>query len=135
MKRIAFAVLSLTLAAGLALADDLPATKFTQVKEMTAAKVAAAPATAPVKVGAFHLISAPDAVLGLFCAGRNATLACEARKADGAVVAKAAKFEAAGGNVAVLLERTGAGLVAWKSVKLVVPGAALGFGGQDMGNY
>jgi len=136
MKRIALVFLALTLTAGLALAEEAPTTgRLTTVKDMTAAKVTAAPATAPIKVGGFHLPSNADVTYGLFCAGSNATLSCEARKADGTVIAKSAKFEATAGNVVILLERTGALTVAWKTVKLVVPGTILTFGGQDMGDY
>lgn len=135
MKKAALVFLALTLAAGLALAEDLQTAKFTAVKEMTAAKVTAAPATAPIKVGAFHLPSNPDLKYGLFCAGANATLSCEARKADGTVIARSSKLELAAGDVAILLERAGAGLASWKTVKLLVPGAILRFGGQDMGDY
>jgi len=135
MKRAALGFLALTLMAGLALAEDLPTAKFTAVKDMTAVKVAGAAAATPVKVGAFHVPPNTDLSFGLYCAGSNAALSCEARKADGTVIAKASKFEVAGGNVAVFLERAGAGLASWKSVKLVVPGTILTFGGQDMGDY
>jgi hypothetical protein len=135
MRRFGMIVLGLVLMAGLALAEEVATANFTLAKDVTAAKVASATAAKLLKIGEISLPPKTEVTYGVFCSGANKTLTCEARKGDGAVVAKSAKFEVAAGNVVVFLERTNPTFMAVKTVKLVVAGTVLRFGGQDMGDF
>jgi len=124
----------LLLAGTIAHAEDVPTARFTAARDVTATKVARATASDPLKIGSFPNPANADQSFGLFCAGANRTLACEARKGDGTVIARSLRFETSQGDVVVHMERTG-GSAAWKNVKVNVPGSILSFGGQDMGDF
>jgi hypothetical protein len=134
MTRFLLVLLASCAITGLALADDVPSARFSPARDVTAAKVAHATSSDPIRIGTFPNPANQDQNLALFCAGANRTLACDARRPDGTVVGTSEKFERASADVVVFLERTG-GNAAWRTVKVVVPGAILSFGGQDMGDF